>query len=69
MLKDGRVETLFKVIRNLTAYRHTGSWNEYDSALMKRVQKALIREWCYVFSVTPKDAEAELHSLLLQTES
>lgn len=68
MLKDGRAETLFKVIRNLSAYRHSGTWNEYDSALMKRVQKALIGEWCFVFSVTPKDAEIELQRLLAQQE-
>jgi RNA polymerase-interacting CarD/CdnL/TRCF family regulator len=52
------------VIRDLSAYRRDRSWNEYDNALMKRMQKALIGEWSFALSVTPQDAEAELHRLL-----
>jgi CarD family transcriptional regulator len=64
MLKDGQADTLCKVIRDLSAYRRDRSWNEYDNALMKRMQKALIGEWSFALSVTPQDAEAELHRLL-----
>lgn len=64
LLKDGKAESLCKVIRDLTAYRHTRSWNEYDSALMKRAEKALIGEWSFTLSVTPVEAEGELRRLL-----
>ena len=40
MLKDGRADSLCKVIRDLTAYRHARSWSEHDNALMRRTQKA-----------------------------
>jgi RNA polymerase-interacting CarD/CdnL/TRCF family regulator len=66
MLKDGKTESLCRVIRDLTAYRRTRAWNEYDSELMKRVEKLLIREWSFVLSVPPPEAEAELHRLLLR---
>lgn len=64
MLKEGEVESICRVIRDLTAYRHGRSWNEYDSALIKRAEKALIGEWSFILSVTPPQAEIELHRLL-----
>jgi RNA polymerase-interacting CarD/CdnL/TRCF family regulator len=64
MLKDGSIESLCKVIRDLAAYRHARSWSEYDTALMKRAEKALIGEWIFILSVTPAQAEMELHRLL-----
>ncbi len=66
LLNDGGLESLCKVIRDLTAYRHIHSWNDYDSALMKRAHKTLIGEWTVSLSVSPRDAEMELHRLLEQ---
>lgn len=64
MLKDGSVESMCRVLRNLAAYRHHRTWNEYDSALMNRVQKTLIGEWSFIFAINPLDAEVELQRLL-----
>jgi RNA polymerase-interacting CarD/CdnL/TRCF family regulator len=64
MLKDGSVESMCRVLRNLAAHRHHRSWSEYDSALMTRVQKALIGEWSFILSVSPLDAEVELQKLM-----
>lgn len=64
MLKDGSVESMCRVLRNLAAHRHHRTWSEYDSALMNRVQKALVGEWSFIFSVPPLDAEVELQKLL-----
>jgi len=64
MLKDGSVESMCRVLRNLAAYRHHRTWSEYDSALMNRVQKTLIGEWSFIFSINPLDAEVELQRLL-----
>jgi RNA polymerase-interacting CarD/CdnL/TRCF family regulator len=69
MLKHGGVESLCRVIRDLTAYRRTHSWNDYDSALMKRAIKTLIGEWSVSLSIAPKDAEMELHRLLASKEN
>jgi len=63
-LKDGRVESLCRVIRDLGAHRTDRNWNEYDQALMKRVQKALIGEWSFILSITPLEVEVELRRLL-----
>jgi RNA polymerase-interacting CarD/CdnL/TRCF family regulator len=64
MLKDGRAESLCEAIRDLAAIRGSRLWSEYDQALMKRGEKALIGEWCVALAVTPSQAEAELHRLL-----
>lgn len=64
MLKDGKTESLCRVIRDLAAYRHMRSWNEYDSEFLKRVEKRLISEWSFSLSIPPPEAEAELQRLL-----
>jgi RNA polymerase-interacting CarD/CdnL/TRCF family regulator len=64
MLKDGSVESLCRVLRNLASYRHKQTWSEYDNALMYNARKALIGEWSFIFSVTPLDAEIELQQML-----
>ena len=68
MLKDGEAESRCKVIRDLAAYRHDRSWSDHDRELMKHTQKTLIGEWSFSLSITPQEAEMELHrSLLYET--
>jgi RNA polymerase-interacting CarD/CdnL/TRCF family regulator len=65
MLKDGRAESLCRVIRDLTTYRQVRSLNENDQALMKRAQNSLLGEWGFALSVTTAQAESEMQRLLL----
>jgi RNA polymerase-interacting CarD/CdnL/TRCF family regulator len=64
LLNDGRAESLCRVIRDLTAYRRVRALNENDQAFLKRSQNALLGEWGFVLSVTPAQAELEMHRLL-----
>jgi RNA polymerase-interacting CarD/CdnL/TRCF family regulator len=63
-LRDGRTESLCRVIRDLQAVRGTKTWSEYDSALLKRAEKTLVGEWSYVQSITAREAEAQLSQSL-----
>ena len=63
-LKDGRAESLCRVIRGLANYRQVKSLNDYDQIVLRRTQHALIGEWGYSLSVTPAQAEHELNHLL-----
>ncbi len=63
-LKNGRAESLFRVIRNLSTYGNIHPLNETDHALLKRSQNALLGEWGFALSVTPLQAEIELNRLL-----
>lgn len=63
-LKDGRAESLCRVISSLSSYQKIRALNETDQNLMKRARNALLGEWTYVLAVSFSDAEKELHRLL-----
>lgn len=63
-LKDGRTESLFRVIRSLATYRQAHSLNLDEQTLLKRSKNALVGEWSHSMSVTPAQAEIELSRLL-----
>jgi len=64
LLKDGRTASLCQIIRGLSAYRKIKPLNDSDQSIMKQSQSALLGEWGFVLSVTPAQAELELHRLL-----
>ena len=68
-LKDGRTESFFRVVRSLSTYRQTHSLNLEEQTLLKRSKHTLLGEWGYAMSVTPAQAENELHRLLAPTVS
>lgn len=63
-LKDGRAESLCRVIRSLVAFGKTHPLNDSDQALMRRAQGALLAEWGHALRVTPAQAEVQLRRLL-----
>ena len=67
LLNDGRPESLCRVIRDLSAYRKVRALNDNDQVLLKRSQSVLLGEWGFVLSVTPAQAELEMHRLLMPT--
>jgi RNA polymerase-interacting CarD/CdnL/TRCF family regulator len=66
-LKDGLVESLCRVIRDLHAYQaQIRPLNDNDQALLKRSQNILLGEWVHALAVTPAQAEAELRRRLAE---
>jgi RNA polymerase-interacting CarD/CdnL/TRCF family regulator len=63
-LKDGRTESLFRVIRSLTTYRQAHSLNLDEQTLLKRSKNTLVGEWSYAMSITLAQAEHELYRLI-----
>jgi CarD family transcriptional regulator, regulator of rRNA transcription len=63
-LKDGKAESLFRVIRDLTSFQKIHSLNDNDQNLMKRSREALLGEWGFTLSVPPMEAETELRRML-----
>ena len=68
-LKDGRTESLFRVIRSLAAHRHRQPLNDNDEALLKRTRKMLLGEWSFSMSIPLAEAEHELQHLLASHSS
>jgi len=63
-LKDGRAESLCRVLRDLFTFQQRKSLNENDQYLLKRVQSALLGEWGFSLSIPSTQAALELHRLL-----
>ena len=65
MLRDGRAESLCRVVRSLATYKQKPkSLNDNDVAVMKRAHTALLAEWGLALSITPGQAEDQLQRLL-----
>ncbi len=64
LLKDGRPESICRVIRDLTSFREAKPLNDNDQAVLKRLQTSLLSEWGFALSITPAQAELELRRLL-----
>jgi len=64
LLKDGRTESLCRVICALSTCQKTRSLNDSDSVLFKQAQNTLLGEWEFVLSVPRAEAEIELRRLL-----
>jgi RNA polymerase-interacting CarD/CdnL/TRCF family regulator len=64
LLKDGRVESICRVIRDLTTFRQAKPLNDNDQAVLKRLQSALLSEWGFALSITPAQAEMEMRRML-----
>jgi RNA polymerase-interacting CarD/CdnL/TRCF family regulator len=64
MLKDGRAESVCRVIRDLRAHQHVHSLNENERSLLKRLQRILLGEWSYSLAITPAQAEMDMQHLL-----
>jgi RNA polymerase-interacting CarD/CdnL/TRCF family regulator len=63
-MKDGRAESLCKIIRDLFAFQQAKSLNDNDQHLLKRAQKALLSEWVFSLSIPAMQAESDLYRLL-----
>jgi RNA polymerase-interacting CarD/CdnL/TRCF family regulator len=63
-LKDGRTESLIRVIRSICTYRKNHSLSLDEQNLLKRSKNVLIGEWSHALSISAQDAEKDLYRLL-----
>jgi RNA polymerase-interacting CarD/CdnL/TRCF family regulator len=64
LLKDGHTRSLCQIISGLHTYRKVRSLNESDQSILKQARNSLLGEWEFVLSMTPAQAEHELHHWL-----
>jgi RNA polymerase-interacting CarD/CdnL/TRCF family regulator len=63
-MKDGQLESICKVIRDLVAFRRLKKLNDFDAAILERAQKFLLNEWQISLGTPKAEAERELNALL-----
>ena len=71
LLQDGSPESLCQIIRDLSAYqKQLGKpMNDHDRLVLKQSRSTLLGEWGFVLSITPAQADHELHRLLASAPS
>ena len=63
-LKDGSLESICRVIRDLVFYRQTNKFNLSDKSILERARNSLLNEWSLVLSVPIQQADQELQELI-----
>jgi RNA polymerase-interacting CarD/CdnL/TRCF family regulator len=63
-MKEGTLESICRVIRDLHFFRRTQKFNESDTSTLERAQKFLLSEWMISLSTPVAQAEKELRQLL-----
>jgi RNA polymerase-interacting CarD/CdnL/TRCF family regulator len=64
LMHDGKLESVCRVVRDLTSYRQIKNLNEYDKSILERARSFLITEWKLSLSVSSAMAEHELAQML-----
>ncbi len=63
-MREGTLESICGIIRDLTTYSYSKKLNDYDASLLERAKKFLLEEWKISLSVPLSDAQRELDILL-----
>jgi RNA polymerase-interacting CarD/CdnL/TRCF family regulator len=63
-LRDGRLESICRVIRDLSFYGHKKKLSESDSQILERARSFLLDEWRLSLSTSLEQAQKELERLL-----
>jgi RNA polymerase-interacting CarD/CdnL/TRCF family regulator len=63
-IRDGKLESICQVLRDLSFYRQAKKLNEHDKTILERAQSFLLNEWRLALKVSLPDAELELQRLL-----
>ena len=63
-LKDGKLESVCRVVRDLAFLKQTKKMNDNDSSFLERARKFLLNEWSVALSVPVRQAETKLLELL-----
>lgn len=63
-MEDGKVESLCRIVRDLSNYRKGKKLNDYEKSILERAEKLLLVEWNYSLFVPQAQAERELKHLL-----
>ncbi len=63
-LKEGTLEAICGVVRDLTEYMHSNRTNMNDRSVLERAKNLLLKEWSIAMSIPVRQAERKLSTLL-----
>ena len=63
-LKEGTLESICRVVRDLTEHMHANRTNINDRSILERARNLLLKEWSVAMSIPIRQAESKLSTLL-----
>lgn len=63
-LKDGKIASTCRVVRDLTLCKRNAKLNDQESAILKQATQMLLLEWSYSMGVSMNQAEEAMTDLL-----
>jgi RNA polymerase-interacting CarD/CdnL/TRCF family regulator len=63
-LKDGQVESLCRVVRDLTHYKRSAKLSDQERSILERAINSLVAEWAYSLGVPVSQAHAAMTARL-----
>jgi RNA polymerase-interacting CarD/CdnL/TRCF family regulator len=67
-LKDGAIESICQVVRDLTIYGKNNKMNDHDASILEHSSQLLLDEWQNAWALPSDEAEQELKELLLSAD-
>jgi RNA polymerase-interacting CarD/CdnL/TRCF family regulator len=63
-MREGRLEGICEVIRDLSLYKHKQKMNDMDTLLLRRAETFLLNEWTFSLPISLSKADETLKHLL-----
>jgi len=67
-MKDGSLESICRVVRDLTLHKRLKKMNDNDNNILERARSFLLNEWSVALAVPVQQADRELRKLLGEDE-
>lgn len=67
LMRDGRLESICKVVRDLSFFGKSNRLNDNDNAILQRARNLLLDEWHVSLSVPVQQAQRDLKQMLEET--
>ena len=65
-MKDGKLESLCRVVRDLTDFKNRYKLNDQEKSILERATSSLLTEWSYSLGMSMSQAHQEMTTLLSQ---
>lgn len=63
-MKDGQLASIFRVVRDLTNYKHSNKLNDRDKSILEWSTNSLLTEWAYSLQISLNQAKLAMMSML-----
>jgi CarD family transcriptional regulator len=68
-INEGNSESICRLVRDMSFYRTTKKFNEYEKSMFDRAIRVLMDEWQFSLNITPAQARIDLDGMLAESYS